>query len=208
MWTSVNTCALLVGLAAFAGWTLSRFSVPPCKGWFHRLGGVSILALSPSIASSEVVIGPGPDGVYGTSDDDTFQLQFIRPATPSVTISAHTKVPQRRSLTDLWVNAFVATGDPIPAPRTGRSFVADRPLERQTHFQAQISIHSPQLLLDVLAISFLYLVVRCPSSVCSGGISHCKSGFHHSGAITSVKRKSIWQQQESLYRKLLRPFAT
>ncbi len=118
MWTSLNTCALLVGLAAFAGWTLSRFSVPPCKGWFHRLGGAGILALLPSIASSEVVIGPGPDGVFGTSDDDTFQLQFIRPATPSVTISA---------------------------PRTGRSFVADRPLEHQTHFRAPISIHSPPI---------------------------------------------------------------
>ena len=145
MWTSVNTCGLLVGLAAFADWTLSRFSVPPRKGWFHRLGGVGILALFVFIVSPEVVIGPGPDGVFGTSDDDTFQLQLIRSATPFVTISAHTKVAQRRSLTDLWANAFVATVDPIPAPRTGRSFVADRPLERQTHFQAQISIHSPPI---------------------------------------------------------------
>jgi hypothetical protein len=146
MGASVSTCALLVGLAAFVAWTFSRFSVPPRKGWVHRRGGVGILALFFSIVSPEVVIiGPGPDGVFGTSDDDTFQLQFIRPATPSVTISAHTKVAQRRSLTDLWVNASVATGDPIPAPRTGRSFVADRPLERQTHFQAQISIHSPPI---------------------------------------------------------------
>jgi hypothetical protein len=61
--------ALLVGLAAFAGWTLSRFSVPPRKGWFHRLGRVGILALSFSIVSPEVVIvGPGPEGVIGTSD--------------------------------------------------------------------------------------------------------------------------------------------
>ena len=146
MWTSLNTCALLVGLAAFAGWTLSRFSVPPRKGWVHRRGGVGILALFFSIVSPEVVIiGPGPDGVFGTSDDDTFQLQFIRPATPSVTISAHTRVAQRRSLTDLWINAFVATGDPILAPRTGRAFVADRPLEHQAHFRAPISIHSPPL---------------------------------------------------------------
>ena len=137
MWASV-------GLAAFAGWTLSRFSVLPRKGWFHRPGGVGILALFFSIVSPEVVIiGPGPDGVFGTSDDDTFQLQFIRPPTPSVTICAHTRVAQRRSLTDWWINVFVATGDPILAPRTGRSFVADRPLERQTHFQAPISIHSP-----------------------------------------------------------------
>lgn len=141
MWASVNTCALLVGSAAFAGWALSRFFVPPRKGWFHRLCGIGILALFLSIVSPEVVIGPGPDGVFGTSDDDTFQLQLIRPATPSVTISAHTRVA-RRSLTDLWINALVATGS-ILAPRTGRSFVADRPPERQTRFQAPISIHSP-----------------------------------------------------------------
>jgi hypothetical protein len=128
MGANVNTCALFVGLAAFAGWTLSRFSVPRRKGWVHSLGGVGILALFFSIESP---------------DDDAFQQQFIRPATPSVTISAHTRVAQRRSLTDLWINAFVATGDPILAPRTGRSFVADRPLERQTHFHAPISIHSP-----------------------------------------------------------------
>lgn len=145
MWTSVNTCALLVGLAAFAGWTRSRFSVPPRKGWFHKLGGVGTLALFFFVVSPEVVIGPGPDGVFGTSDDDTFQLQLIRPARPCVTVSARTSVAQRRSLTDLWINAFVATGDAILAPRTGRSFVADRPLERQTHFQAQISIHSPPI---------------------------------------------------------------
>jgi hypothetical protein len=146
MGASVITCVLLVGLAAFAGWTLARFSVSPRKGWVHRFGGAGFLALFFSIVSPEVVIiGPGPDGVFGTSDDDTFQLQLIRPATPSVTISAHTRVAQRRSLTDLWINAFVATGDPILAPRTGRSFVADRPLERQTHFQASISIHSPPI---------------------------------------------------------------
>ena len=145
MGASVNTCALLVGLAVFAGWTLSRFSVPPRKGWFHRLGGVGILALFFFIVSPEVVIGPGPDGVFGTSDDDTFQLQLIRPPASSVTISAHTRVAQRRSLTDLWTNAFVATADRILAPRTGRSFVADRPLEHQTHFRASISIHSPPI---------------------------------------------------------------
>lgn len=146
MGASVNTWALLVALAAFAGWTLSRFSVPPRKGWDRRLRGVGILALSFSIVSPEVVIiGPGHDGVFGTSDDDTFQLQLIRPATPSVTIYAHTRVAQRRSLTDLWINAFVVPRDPILARRTGRFFVADRPLERQTHFQAPISIHSPPI---------------------------------------------------------------
>ena len=145
MWASVNTYALLVGSAAFAGWTLSRFFVRPRKGWFHRFGGVGILALFFAIVSPEVVIGPGPDRVFGTSDDDIFQLQLIRPATPSVTISAHTGRAQRRSLTDLWINACVATGDPNLATRTGRSFVADRPLVRQAHFEAPVSVHSPPL---------------------------------------------------------------
>ena len=115
MWASANTCAFLEGLAAFAGWTLSRFSVPPRKGWFHRLGGVGILALFFSIVSPEVVIiGPGPDGVLGTSDDDTFQLQLIRPASPSVTISAHTRVAQRRSLTDLWITRLIFRRTEMP----------------------------------------------------------------------------------------------
>jgi hypothetical protein len=146
MGAGVNSCALSVGLAAFADWTLSRFFEPPRKGWVHRRGLVGILALFVSIVFPEVVIiGPGPDGVFGTSDDDTFQLQLVRPATPSITVSAHTRVAQRRSLRDFWTNAFVATGDPIQAPRAGRSFFADQPLERQTHFQAPISIHSPPI---------------------------------------------------------------
>ncbi len=130
MGASVNISALLVGLAAFAGWTLSRLSVPRRKGWVHKLGGVGILALVFSIISP---------------DDDAFQQQLIRPATPSVTISAHTRLAHRRSLTDLWINAFVATGDPILAPVTGHSLVMDQPLDRLTHFQAPISIHSPPI---------------------------------------------------------------
>ncbi len=129
MGASVNISALLVGLAAFAGWTLSRLSVPRRKGWVHKLGGVGILALVFSIISP----------------DDAFQQQLIRPATPSVTISAHTRLAHRRSLTDLWINAFVATGDPILAPLTGHSLVMDQPLDRLTHFQAPISIHSPPI---------------------------------------------------------------
>ena len=207
MWASVNACALLVGSAAFAGWTLSRFLVRSRKGWFHRFRGVGILALFFSIVSPEVVIGPGPDRVFGTSDDDSFQLQLIRPATASLTISAHTRVA-RRSLTDLWVDALVATGD-ILAPRTGRSFVADRPPERQTHFLAPISIHSPP------GASWSRCGLNSISS--SAGVlplfvreeyRTVNPGFQHSGAIASAKRKSIWLHQENLYRKLLRPFAT
>jgi hypothetical protein len=130
MGASVNACALLVGLAAFAGWTLSRFSVPPRKGWVHRLGGVGILALFFSIASP---------------DDDAFQQELIRPTPPSATVSSHTKVAQRGSLVDFSINAFAAAGDPIRALATGRSVVMDQPLEGQSHFQAPIPIHSPPI---------------------------------------------------------------
>ena len=130
MGASVNIFALLVGLAAFADWTLSRPSVPRRKGWVHKLGGIGILALVFSIISP---------------DDDAFQQELIRPATPSVTISAHTRVAHRRSLTDLWINAFVITGEPIQAPLKDRSVVIDQPLERLTHFQAPISAHSPPI---------------------------------------------------------------
>jgi hypothetical protein len=128
MGASVNTCALLVGLAALAGWTLSRFSVPRRKDWVHRLGGVGILALFFSIVSP---------------DDDAFQQELIRPTPPSPTVSSHTKVAQRGSLVNLSINAFAAAGDPIRALRTGRSVVMDQPLDRLTHFQDPISIHSP-----------------------------------------------------------------
>jgi len=125
-----NTCALLVSLAALAGWTLSRFFVPPRRGWVHRLGGVGILALFFSIVSP---------------DDDAFQQELIRPTPPSATVSSHTKIAHRGSLVDLSINAFAAAGDPIRSLRTGRSVDMDQPLEGQTHFQAPIPIHSPPI---------------------------------------------------------------
>ena len=125
-----NTCALLVSLAALAGWTLSRFSVPPRRGWVHRLGGVGILALFFSIVSP---------------DDDAFQQELIRPTPPSATVSSHTKIAHRGSLVDLSINAFAAAGDPIRSLITGRSVDMDQPLEGQTHFQAPIPIHSPPI---------------------------------------------------------------
>jgi hypothetical protein len=129
MGSGVNICALLAGLAAFAGWTLSRFTVPRRVGWVNLLGGVGILALFFSIVS--------PD------DDDGFQQELIRPATPSIRVSAHTRVAPRRSPAELSINAFVEAGDPIWVPWTGRSFVVDQLLELNTHFHAPISIHSP-----------------------------------------------------------------
>ena len=128
MGTSVNTCAFLVGLAAFAGWTLSRSTVPRRMGWVNWLRGVGILALFFSIASP---------------DDDAFQQELIRPTAPAATVSSYTKVAHRGSLVDLSINAFAAAGDPIRALRTGRSVDMDQPLEGQTHFQAPIPIHSP-----------------------------------------------------------------
>jgi hypothetical protein len=127
---SVNTYALLVGMAAFAGWTLSRSTVPRRIGWVNWLGGVGILALFFSIVSP---------------DDDEFQQELICPTPSSATVSSHTKVAQRGSLVDLSINAFAAAGDPIRALRTGRSVVMDQPLNRLTHFQAPISIHSPPI---------------------------------------------------------------
>ena len=130
MGSSVNTYALLVGLAAFAGWMLSRFSVTRRMGWVYWLGGVGILALFFSIASP---------------DDDAFQQELIRPTPTSAIVSSRTKVSPRGSLVDLSINAFAAAGDPIQALRTGRSVVVDQPLDRLTRFQAPISIHSPPI---------------------------------------------------------------
>ena len=130
MGASVNICALLVGVAAFASWTLSRLSGPRRKGWVHKLGVVGIPALVFSIISP---------------DDDAFQQELIRPATPTVTISAHTRLAHRRSLTDLWNKAFATTGDLILPPLTDHLVVMDQPLDRQGHFQAPIAIHSPPI---------------------------------------------------------------
>ena len=67
MGASANTFALLVGLAAFAGWMTSRFTVPRRMGGVKWLGGVGILALFFSVVSP---------------DDDAFQQELIRPTSP------------------------------------------------------------------------------------------------------------------------------
>jgi len=127
MGLGVNICALLVGLAAFVAWTLSRFIVPRFVRWVNLLGGVGILTLFFSIVSP----------------NDGFQQELIRPPTPSVRLSAHTGVAPRRSPVNLSINAFVEAEDPIRVPKTSRSFVSDQPLELDTHFHAPIPIHSP-----------------------------------------------------------------
>lgn len=131
MGLSVSICALLVGLAAFAGWTLSRFTVPRRVGWFNLLRGVGILVLLFSVFS---IVSP----------DDGFQQELIRPATPFVRISAHTRVTPRRLPENLSIVASVVAGNSIRVPtRAGSSLVIDQPLELDTHFHAPIPIHSP-----------------------------------------------------------------
>ncbi len=80
---SLNTCALLVGLAAFARWAISCSSVTRRMGRLHWLSGVGILAFLFSVVSP---------------DDDAFQLELIRPTPPSATVSSHTKIAQRGSM--------------------------------------------------------------------------------------------------------------
>jgi hypothetical protein len=129
MGLGANIRALLVGLAAFAGWTLSRFTaVPQPVRWVNLLGGVGILAIFFSIVSP---------------DDDGFQQELIRPATPSVRVSAQTRLAARRSPSDLAINAFVKAGNPIRVPRIGRLLVMDQPFEHDTCFHGPFPIHSP-----------------------------------------------------------------
>jgi hypothetical protein len=128
MGASVNTCALLGGLPASVGWTTFRSTVPRRMGWVHWLGAVGILALFFSIASP---------------NDDAFQQELIRPTPSSARVSSHSNVAKQGSLVDLSIIAFSAAGDPIRALRAGRSVVMDQPLDRLTHYQAPISIHSP-----------------------------------------------------------------
>lgn len=120
--------ALLAGLAAFAGWTLSRLTKPPRVRWVNLLGAVGILALVFSVVSPY---------------DDVFQPELIRPRTLALKVSAHTRVAPRRSPVDLSIAAFVHAGDPIQIPRTGYSFLMDQPLGFDTHFHAPMPIHSP-----------------------------------------------------------------
>ena len=128
MGLGVNICVLLVGLGAFAGWTLYSFPAPRRAGWVNLFGGVGILALFFSIVSPE---------------DDGFQQELIRPATPSVRVSAQTRLAPRRSPSDLAINAFVKAGNPIRVPRIGRLLVMDQSFEHDTCFHGPFPIHSP-----------------------------------------------------------------
>ena len=127
MGLSVDICALLVGLAVLAGWTLARFAVPRFVRCVKLLEGACILTFLFSL----VVPNHG------------IQQELIRPPTPSVRVSAHTRVAPRRSPVNLSIDAFVKSEDPIRVPKTSCSFVKNQPLEVDTHFHAPIPIHSP-----------------------------------------------------------------
>ena len=130
MGVGLNICALLVGLAAFARWTLYCSTVTRRMGWLNWLGGVGILALFFSIVSP---------------DDDALQQELIRPTPPSATVSSHMKIAQRGPSVHLSINAFAAAGNPIQAFRTSRLFIRDQRFDGLAHFQALISIHSPPI---------------------------------------------------------------
>ena len=138
MGAGVNISALLVGLAAFAGWTFLRFRVSQHRRWVTLLGGVGILALSFSVVCP---------------DDDDFQQELIRPATPSVQASAHNRVAPRRSPPGLAIKALVEAGDPTRFTGPGRSFAKDPPLRFNANSYAPISIHSPPLASNPLSSS-------------------------------------------------------
>jgi hypothetical protein len=128
MGLGVNICVLLVGLAAFAGWTLYSFTALRRAGWVNLFGGIGILALFFSTVSP---------------DDDGFQQELARPAIPSVRVSAQTRLAPRRSPSDLAINAFVKAGSPIRVPRIGRLLVMDLCFEHDTYFHGPFPIHSP-----------------------------------------------------------------
>ena len=126
MGLGVNLGALLVGLAAFAGWTLSRFAVPRFVRWVNLLEGAGILTLLFSLVAPN----------HG------FQQELMRPPTPSArVVCAHTRVAPRRSPVNLSINAFVKA-EAIWVPTASCSFLRDQPL-KLTHFHAPTPIHSP-----------------------------------------------------------------
>jgi len=124
---SVTICPLLMGLAAFAGWTLSRIDVPRFVRRVNFLGGVGILSFLFSVMSS----------------NNGFQQEFIRQPTASVQLSAHTRVAPRRSPVNLSLNPFPEAEGPMHAPMTSRSLVRNQPLELNTYLHLRIPIHSP-----------------------------------------------------------------
>jgi hypothetical protein len=127
MGLSVTICTLLVRLSAFAGWTLSAsLCLGLCVGLTCLAEGVfSLLFFS--------IVSPN----HG------FQQELMGPPTPSLRLSAHTRVAPRRSPINFSVNPFREAEGPMQVPKTSRSLVGDQPLEFNTHLHGRIPIHSP-----------------------------------------------------------------
>src|SRR5262249_26231190 len=125
MGRSLNICALLVGLTAFARWSIYCSTVTRRMGWVKWLGGVGVLALFFSIVSP---------------DDDAFQQELIRRTLASATVPSQTKIARRGPVLHSSITALAAAGDPIAALGSGRVVAMDRPFDGLTHFQASISI--------------------------------------------------------------------
>src|SRR5215470_747490 len=78
MGVRAHSWAVFVGLAAHAGWTLSRFIVCRHRGRVRLLGGEGIPCLEPSILSPA---------------DDAFQRELFRPATLYIGLSDTSATP-------------------------------------------------------------------------------------------------------------------
>jgi hypothetical protein len=127
MGLGVNICVSLIVLAAFAGWTLSRLTVPRFVRWINLIERVGILTLL------FCIVAP----------NDRFQQESIRATTPSVRVSAQARVERRRSSEILLINSFVKAKDPIRVCKTSRSFVRDQLLSSIRTSTLPIPIHSP-----------------------------------------------------------------
>ena len=128
MGATLNIFALLLGLAALAGWTMYCCAVTRRLGWFRWLRGVGFLALFFSVVSP---------------DDDAFQQELNRPTPPCRIVAAQTKIGRRGPVLHLSINSSAAAWGPIPAFRTGRLLVMDQLFDARTHFEGPTLIHSP-----------------------------------------------------------------
>jgi hypothetical protein len=126
MGPDVNAWGVLLGLAAFAGWSLSGFG-PSRRRGFELLGAVGFLALFVSIISP---------------DDDLVQQELIRPAAPVVKVSLHSRIMPRRPSTDFAIHGLIRRS-PARVPGTGQWLNMDEYVQLEKHFHACILIHSP-----------------------------------------------------------------
>jgi hypothetical protein len=155
MGAGANIYALMVGLAAFAGWTLCLFNLPRRVGSLNMLGGAGILALFFSIVSP---------------DDDGFQQELIRPATSSARLSAHSRVAPRRPPSNSSIKYFVETRDPIRLPRNSARLSWISLLSLRPTFTFSSPSTPRQLFHDLLSISNAYVLKTTPVLFAAGAM--------------------------------------